>query len=142
LVPEGDQAYILITRSEVGVQKEIYTYNSHKTESVSLRKCLYDHWLTNKVYLSAIIVTSIFQSFTCKMAAKTSWHGYGTKLRHCHCMYTRARYYCEGGCRRGNFHDTRTIDIVIALYCRPRIVSLSRKDVSATRRSIMTIVAQ
>jgi len=26
LIPEGEQAYILITRSEVGVQKEIYTY--------------------------------------------------------------------------------------------------------------------
>jgi len=26
LVPEGERAYILITRSEVGVQKEIYTY--------------------------------------------------------------------------------------------------------------------
>ena len=31
---------------------------SHKIESVS-----YDHWLTNKAYLSAIAVTSIFQSF-------------------------------------------------------------------------------
>ena len=26
LVPEGERAYILITRSEVGVQKEIYIY--------------------------------------------------------------------------------------------------------------------
>ena len=28
-----------------------------------------------------------FISFTHKMAAKTSWHRYGTKLRHCHDMY-------------------------------------------------------
>ena len=28
------------------------------------------------------MVTGIFQSFTYKMAAKTSWHRYGTKLRH------------------------------------------------------------
>ena len=28
---------------------------SHKIESVSLRKCSYDHWLTNKSYLSAIL---------------------------------------------------------------------------------------
>jgi len=34
------------------------------------------------VYLSAITVTSIFQNVTHKMAAETSWHGYGTKLRH------------------------------------------------------------
>ena len=27
-------------------------------------------------------VTNIFKSFTHKMAAKTSWHRYGTKLRH------------------------------------------------------------
>ena len=27
------------------------------------------------------------KSFTYKMAAKTSWHRYGTKLRHCHPMY-------------------------------------------------------
>jgi len=30
-----------------------------------------------------VTVTSISTSFTCKMAAKTSWHRYGTKLRHC-----------------------------------------------------------
>jgi len=56
-------------------------------ESASLRKCPYDHQLTNKAYLSAITVTSIFQSFTYKMAAKTGWHRYGTKLRHGHSMY-------------------------------------------------------
>ena len=36
---------------------------SNKIESVSLRKCPYDHWLTNKVYLSAITVTNISKSF-------------------------------------------------------------------------------
>jgi len=30
-----------------------------------------------------VTVTSISTSFTYKMAAKTSWHRYGTKLRHC-----------------------------------------------------------
>ena len=38
-------------------------------------------------YLSDIRVTNISKSFTHKMAAKTSWHRYGTKLRHCHRMY-------------------------------------------------------
>ena len=63
---------------------------SHKIESVNLRKCPYDHWLTNKVYLSASTVTSIFRSFTYKTAAKTGWHRYGTKLRHCHPMHISA----------------------------------------------------
>ena len=29
--------------------------------------------------------------FTYKMAAKASWHRYGTKLRHCHPMYFNVR---------------------------------------------------
>jgi len=32
-------------------------------------------------------VTDISKSFAHKMAAKISWHRYGTKLRHCHRMY-------------------------------------------------------
>jgi len=44
---------------------------------------------TNKAYLSAITVTNISQSFfTYKMPAKINWHRYGTKLRHCHPMYS------------------------------------------------------
>jgi len=46
------------------------------------------HELTNKAYLSAITVTTIFQSFTYKMVAKTSWHIYGTKLHHCPLVYS------------------------------------------------------
>jgi len=30
------------------------------------------------------VVINISKSFAYKMAAKTSWHRYGTKLRHCH----------------------------------------------------------
>jgi len=30
---------------------------------------------------------TFYNSFTYKMAAKTSWHRYGTKLRHCRSMY-------------------------------------------------------
>jgi len=39
-------------------------------------------------YLSHITVANISESFTHKMAAKTSWRRYGTKLRHCHPMYS------------------------------------------------------
>ena len=30
-------------------------------------------------------MTNVSKSFTHKIAAKTSWHSYGTKLRHCQC---------------------------------------------------------
>jgi len=34
------------------------------------------------------ILEYIFKSFTHMMATKTSWHRYGSKLGHCHLMYT------------------------------------------------------
>ena len=43
--------------------------------------------LPTKRILIAITVTNISKSFTYKMAAKTSWHRYGTKLRHCRLLY-------------------------------------------------------
>ena len=63
---------------------------SNKIESVSLTKCPCNCWLTNKVYVSAVTVTNISRSFTYKMAAEMNWHRprYGTKLRHCHRMYS------------------------------------------------------
>ena len=65
---------------------KIYCVNQNKIESGSLiRKCPYDHWLTNKTYLSVTTVKKTFvRVFTFKMAAKIYWHRYGTKLRHCH----------------------------------------------------------
>ena len=42
-----------------------------------------------KRVLSDSRVTNISKSFTHKMAVKTSWRRYGTKLRHCHAMYSR-----------------------------------------------------
>ena len=60
---------------------------SNRIESVGLRRCSYDHLLNNKAYSSDITVTNIYKSFIHKMAAKTSSHRYGTKLRHCHPMY-------------------------------------------------------
>ena len=47
---------------------------------------------THKAKLSDTRVTNISKGFTHKTAAITSWHRYGTKLRHCHTMsivYTR-----------------------------------------------------
>ena len=47
--------------------------------------------LTKRTYLSNITVTNISRSFTRKMVAKTGWHRYGTKLRHCHHICTNTR---------------------------------------------------
>jgi len=58
---------------------------SNKIESIDLRQCPYDH--AKKAYLSGITVRNIYESFTHKMAAKASWHRYGTKLHHCHPVY-------------------------------------------------------
>jgi len=41
----------------------------------------------DKVCLSDSRLTNISKSFAHEMAAKTSWHRYGTKLRHRHPMY-------------------------------------------------------
>jgi len=60
---------------------------SNKIYTVSLRKCPRDHYTNDKAYLSDSRVTNISESFTHKMAAKTSWHRHVTKLRHCHPMY-------------------------------------------------------
>jgi len=51
--------------------------------------------IINEAYLGLIdiMVANICHSFTRKMAPKTSRHRYGTKLRHCHPMYSH----------RGNF---------------------------------------
>ena len=66
---------------------------SHKIESVNYENVHMITSFTNKAYLSVITVTSIFQSFTYEMAAKTSWHRYRTKLRHCHPMYTDGSHF-------------------------------------------------
>ena len=44
-------------------------------------------FLTKRINLSNITGTNVSRSFAHKMAAKTSWHRYGTKLRYCHPMY-------------------------------------------------------
>jgi len=56
----------------------------------SFRKCPHDNQPTDEGYLCDIRVTNISESFTHKMAAKSSWHRYETKLRHCHPLYRDA----------------------------------------------------
>jgi len=59
----------------------------NKIQSIGLRKCPYEHQLANKAYLSDITAANISESFTHKMAVKTSWHRHESKLHHCHPMY-------------------------------------------------------
>jgi len=107
-----DRHFVGITRLivEFMLSGEDLSSCSSKTESDSLRKCPYDHWLTGKAHLSATAVTNISQSFCLhrwrqkssgshkhlsvfayKMAAEISWHRYGTKSRHCHPVYSPKR---------------------------------------------------
>jgi len=58
----------------------------YEIQTVSLRKCPHDHHPTDKGYLSDIRVTNNSKTFAHKKAAKSSWHRYGTKLRHSHPM--------------------------------------------------------
>ena len=60
---------------------KIYRVVQTKIESVGLRKCPCDHWLTNKAYLSAITVTNIAQSFYLQDGGKNQ------PARHCHPVY-------------------------------------------------------
>jgi len=47
--------------------------------------------LPKKAYLSDNTMTNISESFTHKMAAKTGWHRYESKLRHCHPVYREGK---------------------------------------------------
>jgi len=68
---------------------------SNETKSLSLRKCSYDNWLTNKAYLSAVTVTDISQTFTYTMAAIINRHRYETKLRHSYPMCIFSHLWCH-----------------------------------------------
>ena len=70
--------------------------HSNKTESVSLRKCPYDHRLTNKAYLSVITVTNIYQEFYLQDGGKNQLAWIWNKLRHCHPTYTDVDGQADG----------------------------------------------
>ena len=62
---------------------KIYRVIQIKIELVGLRKCPYDHRLTNESYLSAITGQTFLRVSTYnKMAANINRHRYGTKVRH------------------------------------------------------------
>jgi len=49
-----------------------------------------------------LLTKRIYQRFTHKIVAKTNWHRYGTKLRHCHPMYYSLR---DPHIARGNYRS-------------------------------------
>ena len=65
---------------------------------------------TQRIY--ALSVTNISQSFTYKMAAKINWHRYGTKLCHCHRIYTKKFLY----------RMLYTSDLPLLTFCATRLV--------------------
>jgi len=79
------------TRCYFNVRSKANTIRTQTGAAERYSSGLDTNWLTNKAYLCAITVTSIFRNFNYKMAAKTGWHRYGTKLRHCRLMYTNFR---------------------------------------------------
>ena len=66
----------------------LYFYYSNKIQPVSFKNVHMIINLLTKRILISITLKNISKSFTYLMAAKTSWHRYGTKLRHCNPMYT------------------------------------------------------
>jgi len=96
---------------------------SNRTEWVSVRKCPYDHWLTNKAFFSAITVINITQSFTYKMVAKVDWHGYGTKLCHCHPMYINSSVFAVVSCMP-NKHAGHTVMIPAEIAQTPSMLCM------------------
>jgi len=84
----------------VKLSGEDLSHYSNKIESVDLRKCLYYHYLTEKVISQKRTV--------CRVCQKNSWHRcVMKKLRHCRCMY---EYKC---CVVEGYHDSLTACLVV-----------------------------
>jgi len=91
-----------ITRQNAFSEMADLSCYSNKIDSVCLRRCPYNHLSTHKqnVYFSArpITVTNISRSFYlglqggCKNQLKNQ---YGTKLRHCHPIFSILLSACE-----------------------------------------------
>jgi len=60
--------------------------------------CSYDHWFSNKAYLSAITVTNISRTFAHKMAAKINVHRYQTKINTSLTPYVLMHFSLQSSC--------------------------------------------
>jgi len=62
------------------------------------------------------------------MAAETSWHRYGTKLRHCHPMYYRYDMYTDRRCRTKIQLSSSTVSVfnnhvhIVVSFVQSRLV--------------------
>jgi len=101
---------------------------SNKIQPVSSRKFPHDHQPTDKAGDSR--VTNI-SSKTCtyKMAAKTSWHRYETKLRHCRPMYRVA-------------HNKPDYLLLLSMFCisRTKHVAPNYDNVRVAPRTLVKAV--
>ena len=76
----------------------------------------------NKAYLSDSRLVNIYKPFTHKMVAKTSWHTYATKWRHCHPMYSMHHCECVSAVQKHHlllfaFLSSRPILVMLAQFC-------------------------
>jgi len=76
---------------------KIYRVIQIKIELVGLRKCPYDHRLTNESYLSAITGQTFLRvsTYNKMAAANINRHRYGTKVRHCHDAVSYCKLQCD-----------------------------------------------
>jgi len=79
------------TTSCVELNGEDLSCYPNKIESISLRKCLYDHRLINKAYLRAITVTNFVGVFTYKMAIKAT----GVDMERNYVIVTLCKQFCR-----------------------------------------------
>jgi len=107
---------------------------SDKNESVSLRKCPRDRWLTNRAYLSAIPATNISQSFYLQDGGKDQLAQYSTKLRHCNPMYCPE---CEWHATYVNCSKLRTLH---ALIVKLSLYSTFYSNVYPTDSTVMLLL--
>jgi len=80
--------------------------------------------MIEKAHLSDNRVTHVSKSSTHNMAAKSSWHRYGNKLRHCYPMYTNPRTHSlthRSACLYvpARAHSSRSAAEGLLLWARP-----------------------
>ena len=84
-VYENFHAITTIRFLSIRLLRLLYDYYTIRLLSIRLLRLLLIR--IKRIWATSLTVTNISESFTHKIAAKTSWHRYETKLRHCQPMY-------------------------------------------------------
>jgi len=81
--------FVGITRYNVlHYMAKIYRVIQIKSNQIALKMFMWLPTYQQSVFKRCHIDKHFYGVFAYKMAAKINWHRYGTKLRHCHPMYT------------------------------------------------------